>query len=741
MAKRKEETAVTAWLKENEAEDYIDAFYEQGYYGIEAVDDEAIQEIVKDKPGIAKTLKNALSERKKRESVQAMAPPRLPAGTVLDLSAPELKTEDGIRFSVAKSLSVDSTKAAIVSPNNIKPEEWSIIARSANLLYAYDMDSDEPKWAKTPILDWKVPRRDDFARSEISHAKVTSVLTYSDETASYVASGFDTQTATAAYAFCAASFERNRKFKSARSSEKKTFIQVGMWKYPRAQIYLDKCTIPSKRFKAAIRKALRADDSFGELHKVFKEYGHVVPSSVLLGGQLCYKESSTSDSFADEQSEEVKIKAAVEGKVAKVSASAGMAYGSATDEQKSSVKLEEFTSFTNQGGDSLLCTNPPEWAPTVKDPANWAVIEMGGMRPTVDLLDDKLRKRVLDVFWNNREAMLGLMEIDDWEEGEGALYPNNDKLKAVMMENSGFVAAVRLCGDGPRGSVVLVSAGPSPEENRQEGGPGVASGAAYAHMYTRGDTWYECNSICLPVPQGGSFRTMFQSTSGKPDARLTFTPSTLSFGQWQSVEVDQDGMTSQAKEDGFLFVTIHARAGERGGVKGLLNGKEIAGSYVHTYYQDDERIEQQSFCTPVPQGTTFRIVFDFSSGAPEVHAYWMPLYDERWRMREASPVPVNTQIVAGTDGILHGWIKPTEDRDRGTLKVYTGDDAVSDNPEQLPCVAASMHWYSPHDRWVKYSSVMLPIARETPYKAVFRPSSGNPQAQVYWTALVARKEG
>lgn len=231
---------------------------------------------------------------------------------------------------------------------------------------------------------------------------------------------------------------------------------------------------------------------------------------------------------------------------------------------------------------------------------------------------------------------------------------------------------------------------------------------------------------------------MFQSTSGTPGARLTFTPSTLCFGQWQSLSVNVAGMEERASEDGFLFVTIRADDKERGGVKGLINGKEIAGSYVHNYHKSDEWIEQQSFCTPVPEGATYSIVLDPSDGTPEVHAYWMPLHDKRWRVLLAEPVTVNTQIVARTDGILHGWIGQTADRDRGTLKVYTGDDAVSDNPEQLPCVAASMHWYSPHDRWVKYSSVMLPIARETPYKAVFRPSSGNPQAQVFWTALVAR---
>lgn len=744
------ETEVTKWLEANNADVFNDEFYKQGYYKVESVDDEAINSIVKAKqPGLANALKNSLAEQKKRkeEAGKTIPPPKLPADTVLDLSAPKLKSADGITFSVPKTLSAESNNAAIVSPNNIKPEEWMVIARSANLLYAYDMDGDEPKWAKTPVLDWKVPTRDDFVRSEILHGKVTSMLTYSEETASYVASGFDTQTATAGYAFCSASFERSHKEKTARSSETKTLIQVGMWKYPRAKIYLEKCTTTSERFTEAVRTALAAKDKYAELNKVFDEYGHVIPSAVLLGGQLCFKDSSVSKSSALEHSEETQLKASVEAKVGKVSASTGWASGSASETKTSSLKQDEFESFTNHGGDSLLCTNPPVWAPTVKDPNNWAVIEMEDMKPTIELLDPSLRQQVIDV-WNRCQAILKPKELD-WKDGEGVLYPNNEKFAALMQENGGFAVAMRQCSDGPRGWVQLVSSGSKgdPKEHDLD----TACGAAYAHKWTGGDNWIDYNSVCLPVPQGGSFTTMFKSTWEKPaDARLVFIPSNLHFGQWECLSDTTDTRIDQKQkdQDGFLFVSIQAdQDGDCGGVKGLLNGKEVAGSYVHydskgspLIYEHGEHIIQQSFCIPVPKSTQFSIASEpgANRSQPMVYAYWLPLIDERWKMQAAVSVTVNTQILAETDGILHGWIKKNGDGDRGTLKFEAGDDAGNVNPAQLPCAAISMHYYEKHDRWVLYSSAMIPVAKGTPYKAAYMSTCGNPKAEVFWTAIVPR---
>lgn len=756
---KEKETAVTKWLENHNASGYINDFYGQGYYEMEVVDDKAIETIVKEQPGIANTLKKSLAEYNKYTSGKPMDPPKLPPGTELDLSAPELPAHEDVTFSISKSLSVEGVKEDITLPNLLTREQWIQFVHGANLLYAYDMDSDEPKYAKTPILDWKEPERKDYVRSEISHAKVTSELTYSEDAASYVTSGFDKQTATAGFLFCAASIERNHKYKTARSSKNKTIIRVGMWKYPRAQIYLDKCTIPSQRFKKAIENALGASDQYAELNKVFKEYGHVIPSSVLVGGQLCYQQSYNSEQYGSEKSTEEEWKTAFERKKGDVSASIGFGIGRGSETDTGSVDLKEFSSFTNQGGDSLLCSNPAAWAPTVNVPALWAVIEMEDMRPTIDFLDVKTRQEVLSVWRKYEEAIFYPIEIKDLD----AVYPDHfrsdDKNKAVMVQHSGFAAGLRHCSDGSRGSVELFSStfGGDPKA----GEPGVAYGAAYAHFKEkhvykgevapdrhRGDNWIESSSICIPIPKGGSFRSKFESKENLPEARLIYIPSSLVFGEWESIEVPSAQYQDIAKEDGFLFVNIEATQDRaHGGVKVKFNNgnqsKEIAGSYVHFCKQDGEYIYQQNCCVPVPKGTDFLIVREEGEKSPEVRAYWLPIVDTRWEMKEAVPVSLNTEIGAKENGILHGWIRNTTGDDRGTLKIYTGEEIQSQvEAEQLPSVAAAMHYYPKNKRYVNYSSVMLPIARETNYKAVFYKSKKhehhNPKAEVYWTAIVPR---
>ncbi|UCC52361.1 MAG: hypothetical protein JSV68_00045, partial [Anaerolineaceae bacterium] len=548
------------------------------------------------------------------------------------------------------------------------------------------------------------------------------------------------------YIFCAASFERNRRYRTAKSSQTKTIIQVGMWKYPRAQIYLDKCTVTSNRFIKAIQSALEADDKYSEVNKVFREYGHVIPSSVLLGGQLCYRKSYEINQEQNEDMVEEEWKTSLAAKKEQVSASIGFAYGEGSETKTGSVDLKEFSSFTNHGGDSLLCSNPAAWAPTVNVPDLWAVIEMEGMRSTIDLLDDETKEQVLNV-WSMREAkaILNPVEIEDLQDDGGALYPDyysdDHKNKAVIMMHSGFAVGMRQCSAGSRGSVQLLYS-PSGDDPQQDD-PDTTAGAAYAHFNPRGDLWIECNSICLPIPQGGSFKTSFEKTEGAPDSRLMFVPSNLRFGRWVTIEVPENQFEDTTSEDGFLFVNIEAADKERGGVKVWINNEEIAeeiaGSYVHLWKGTGEYFNQQNLCVPLPEETHYRIIRDPSYGNPDVRAYWMPLHDSRWKMQKADRVSLNTQQRTKTDGILHGWIRETSNRDRGTLKIYTGDDALIEaTTGQLPSVGAAMHYYERNDRWVKYSSVTLPIAKGTLCMAVFKPSSLNPEAQLYWTAIVPR---
>jgi hypothetical protein len=49
------------------------------------------------------------------------------------------------------------------------------------------------------VLFWKVQANTDFFRSEILGASISSALTYTQETASYVRAGFDSESASGGY--------------------------------------------------------------------------------------------------------------------------------------------------------------------------------------------------------------------------------------------------------------------------------------------------------------------------------------------------------------------------------------------------------------------------------------------------------------------------------------------------------------------------------------------------------------
>lgn len=149
--------------------------------------------------------------------------------------------------------------------------------------------------------------------------------------------------------------ERSRKEKGARSSETKTTHQVGTWKYPRARVFLEKCTTLSTEFTKKVETAFAASDSFAALQDVFNEYGHVVPKTVILGGLLSCAAKRESQGSEEDHAYEDQLKAAVEAKLGKASGSAGLAVANATETKTGDVALIEVTDFAAHGGDALLC--------------------------------------------------------------------------------------------------------------------------------------------------------------------------------------------------------------------------------------------------------------------------------------------------------------------------------------------------------------------------------------------------
>jgi hypothetical protein len=78
------------------------------------------------------------------------------------------------------------------------------------------------------------------------------------------------------------------------------------------------------------------------------------------------------------------------------------------------------------------------------------------------------------------------------------------------------------------------------------------------------------------------------------------------------------------------------------------------------------------------------------------------------------------------------------DGPRGILRL----DCVKDRPApstgfpSYPIASAAVHVYHHSDRWISHSSAMIPVRKDYLIFADWRPTSGAPQAQVYWTGVV-----
>jgi hypothetical protein len=710
----KTQTDVTKWLEENGAAEYVDAFRDEGYRDVADVDAAAIDELVKQK-GTAARLKRSLAALAPAPDRDPLAPPTLPAGTTLDLSRPQLQSPDGITFQIPSELGVKATDAAIVSPASLTTDDWMVIARNSNLIYGWRMDGDAPTRPRRPVLDWVVPADLDFARPEME-SEVDSALSYTEETASFVRAGFDSETATASYAFCSASVERSHKERHAQASSSKVLYATGSWRYPRARVFLDECTTASSRFVDAIRQALAAADPAPALQEVFVDFGHAVPREVLLGGQLTFVHTRRETGEVQEDQVEDEVKAAVAIKVGAAAGSGGADVGTGTSTSKASYEIADQMSFRADGGDTSLASSPSDWAPTVKDPRNWDAIASAGVKSTVDLLPADLRQRVLE-FWS---AVGVVPAISD---------PADRDPQIVRATSSGFLIGARSCGNGERGSVYLVSG----RAMRDPDGAISAGAGAYAHAWHDGDTWYDTMSACLPVRKGDYCGTWFEDSDGAPRRLLRFAECDFELGPWQTFDVGQDVV---AAGDGFLAVSVDAqRDGERGGASVTVDGVTMAGASAHRYTDSDNWIFQQSFCIPVPKGSRVHVYPRPTCGNPVVTARFMPLVDEQWQMLQAVQRTPGSSEKADTDGLLTAFIGASEGA-RGYVETYAGRGGSAQNDWSQPDASASVHLYGDSDRWVDWSTATLPVGRGSDFLAKLTNTCDAVSLQLMWTPIV-----
>jgi hypothetical protein len=266
----KETTEVTKWLNENNAAEFVDAFYKKGFYYKEDLTDDELKELIPDeRSGVRNMLSRLLKEEKKEPPVPEK--PELPKGVEWDLSSKELELPTGIKFEIPDALQVPKDDKAVISPASMTPEQWIFVARNSCMLYGRRMDGIEPAIAPYPVLHWKVPSSNNFVRSEHLAAEVKSELTYTETSSNYVRQGFLKADATLSVPYCAASAEREENEKHASSAKTTQMFMTGIWHYPRARVLLEECTVVSSQFIQEIDNAIGIDRASMEIK--LKEMG------------------------------------------------------------------------------------------------------------------------------------------------------------------------------------------------------------------------------------------------------------------------------------------------------------------------------------------------------------------------------------------------------------------------------------------------------------------------------------
>lgn len=381
----KQDTEVTKWLLRHDAAEFVDAFFEEGYYELIDLDEDAIHDCIPDsKSGFRRRLLRTLQDSKV---------PNLKPGTPIDLSPFTLYDADHKAFTLPEYV---PTLPDVISPTDVGMTDWMRIAQNSNILFGYDMSRNESIQADKAVLYWKVPaHRDSFMQSRQLEAKIGSSLVYTERSSKYIKEGFTKASVTATIPCCTASFSYEHQEKMSRSSYHKSLHMLGWYHYPRVKLHLKECTVVSPEFVSTVQKALDMPEKkrAKALEEVFETYGHIVGWEVVLGGRLYLEKTKDEDGHVEEHQQEDTIKAAVGFKYG----GASFEHGTKEANTEEAHQIAEEGTFEVRGGDTTLADDPKAWATSIKNPMLWAMISHDEVMYTVDLLDETLRAQVLEV--------------------------------------------------------------------------------------------------------------------------------------------------------------------------------------------------------------------------------------------------------------------------------------------------------------------------------------------------------
>lgn len=335
--------------------------------------------------------------------------PVLKPGTELDLSSDfaTLPTGESYKF---PEFSVIQATEEVVHPNTLKKSDWIRLAAQNELLFGFSADSLLSDYGQKsrpphPAFKWRVPADDYFFSAELQ-AEYNGSVSYTESSKALASQRIFSAEAQIACPFGSAAASYSRNSKDAESDSQKKIRMTGWWRVPRARMYIDECTVLSPEFVTAVTTAMRQNNPFAELHKVFNRFGNLYAEEVVLGGQMYFTHEVVAT--GNVASSEVQQTAAAAAKL-KAGSGEGGASASFTDGQgiKTDAKsAAEASKWVCVGGDTTLNESPKTWPDTVKPPVNWSLILREKTRPLTSRLTEQSLRDEVEAVWRFGRTVL-----------------------------------------------------------------------------------------------------------------------------------------------------------------------------------------------------------------------------------------------------------------------------------------------------------------------------------------------
>ena len=353
-----------------------------------------------------------------------------PDGKGIDLSAPALKIDDVVyKFPDSITATKSDDKNVYKSAGDLSLLEWTVIAKRTGLLHALDMemagaaiDADSPVLADLPALVWKPKEGADIFKPVQIQGDVTTEVAYTASTGNLVHSKITNRSLNLQTPFCSASAEMSRAERSAKATTKKLLFVSGRYQYIYAILKLKDCVAPHDALLAAIDAARKQSELAAQadaLETVFRRFGHLVPETVTLGGELYFTSTRETSGEVSETSVKDSVAVAVKAKYEGFGGGVGAANADANKMSAEAQQIFERARSCCSGGDGYLAGNPKDWPATTRDANKWAVIRREGLRPLISFLDDERRSWVervwggkLKSYWGGANPPAGYVKPD-----------------------------------------------------------------------------------------------------------------------------------------------------------------------------------------------------------------------------------------------------------------------------------------------------------------------------------------